>query len=511
MLLVKHHERYENILTDEALSFVEDLCHLFDARIDKLLEKRKEIQKRFDVGMKPNFLPLTRDIRESEWTIAETPPELADRRVEITGPVDRKMIINALNSDARIFMADFEDSNSPTWSNCVQGQINLYDAVRRSIEHTDITTGKYYALKDDPAVLFIRPRGLHLKEKNVLWNDKPIPASLFDFGIYFFHNARRLVNDGSGPYFYLPKLEHYTEAKLWDDIFHHSENYLGLNKGTIKATVLIETLPAVFQMDEILHALKDHSAGLNCGRWDYVFSFIKTLRNDPQAIMPDRDQVTMTQHFMRSYTQLLVSTCHRRGAHAMGGMAAQIPIKNNIAANESALSKVYDDKLREVLDGHDGTWVAHPGLISLATEIFDAHMKTPNQIHKQIENFNVPISQRDLMCVPKGTCTEKGLRKNIRIGFQYLQAWLGGNGCVPLNDLMEDAATAEISRVQVWQWRKHAVRLDNGKKVTSSYLRWILSDELGEEINLAKTMFENFCLAEELNDFLTIDAYKELA
>jgi len=511
MLEVKDKERHQDILSDRALSFVEDLCHLFGERIDKLLEKRQEIQKRFDEGMKPDFLPLTIDIRESEWSVAEIPTELADRRVEITGPVDRKMIINALNSGARVFMADLEDSNSPTWDNCVQGQVNLYDAVRKTIDYTNPSTGKYYTLKDDPAILFVRPRGLHLKEKNVLRNNESIPASLFDFGLYFFHNARRLVADGTRPYFYLPKLEHCAEAKLWDDIFSHGENYLGLDHGTIRATVLVETLPAVFQMDEILHALKDHSVGLNCGRWDYIFSFIKTLRNDPQAVMPDRDQVTMTQHFMRCYTQLLISTCHRRGAHAMGGMAAQIPIKNDTVANESALAKVRDDKLREVLDGHDGTWVAHPGLIPLAMEIFDTHMKTPNQIHKQIENFNAPIDGRDLLCVPKGTCTEAGLRKNIRIGFKYLQAWLGGNGCVPLDNLMEDAATAEISRAQIWQWRKHGVRLDNGKKVTSSYLRWVLNDELGEKISVAKTVFMNLCLAEDLHDFLTIDAYKEIA
>tara|TARA_Y100000310_G_scaffold341253_1_gene439827 strand:+ start:159 stop:1694 length:1536 start_codon:yes stop_codon:yes gene_type:complete len=511
MLEIKCQEKYQNILSPEALSFVEDLCHLFGDRIDKLLDKRKEIQKRFDSGMKPDFLPLTRDIRECEWTISEIPVELTDRRVEITGPVDRKMIINALNSEARVFMADLEDSNSPTWDNCVQGQVNLYDAVRKTIDYTNPVTGKHYVLKENPALLFVRPRGLHLKEKNIVWNDKHIPASLFDFGIYFFHNARRLVEDGTRPYFYLPKLEHCAEARLWADIFQHGENYLGLKHGTIKATVLIETLPAAFQMNEILHALKDHSAGLNCGRWDYIFSFIKTLRNDPRAVMPDRDQVTMTQHFMRSYTQLLIATCHRRGAHAMGGMAAQIPIKDDVVANKLALTRVYEDKIREVLDGHDGTWVAHPGLIPLATEVFDAHMKTPNQIHKHIENFNVPIGQQDLLCVPKGTCTEAGLRKNIRIGFEYLQAWLGGNGCVPLNNLMEDAATAEISRAQVWQWRKHAVCLDNGKRVTSSYLRWLLNDELGEEISLAKTIFENLCLAEELDDFLTINAYKEIA
>ena len=511
MLEVKRQKNYDNILSDSALSFVEDLCHLFAGRIDKLLKKRLEIQKRFDAGMKPDFLPLTHDIREREWEIADVPLELLDRRVEITGPPNRKMIINALNSGAKVFMADLEDSNSPTWDNCVQGQINLYDAVRRVIEYTDPISGKFYSLQQDPAVLFVRPRGLHLKEKNVLWNSKPISASLFDFGMYFFHNASRLVGDGSAPYFYLPKLEHHDEAKLWADIFQYAENYFELRHGTIKATVLIETIPAVFQMDEILYALRDHSAGLNCGRWDYIFSFIKTFRNDPQAVLPDRDQVTMLQHFMRSYTQLLIATCHRRGAHAIGGMAAQIPIKNDNDANEMAIAKVRDDKLREVMDGHDGTWVAHPGLISVAMEIFDDHMKTPNQIYKQIENFNVPIDRKDLLCVPKGTCTEAALRKNIRIGFEYVQAWLGGNGCVPLNNLMEDAATAEISRAQIWQWKKHSVQLDNGKKVTSAYLQWILQDELGDEMCLAKIMFQDLCLAEELLDFLTLKTYEEIA
>ena len=513
MLEVKQHEKFKNILTDEALSFVEDLCHLFEGRINGALESREHIQFYFDSGEKPDFLPDTQEIRENEWTIADVPGEIADRRVEITGPTERKMIINALNSGARVFMADFEDSNSPTWENCVQGQINLYDAVRKTITYTNPTTGKYYELNplEESAILFVRPRGLHLKEKNVFWNNEPIRASLFDFGIYFFHNAKRLVQDGSSPYFYLPKIQHHLEAKIWDDIFEYSENYLDLKHGTIKATVLIETLPAVFQMDEILYALKDHSAGLNCGRWDYIFSFIKTIQNDPAFVMPDRDQVTMTQHFMRSYTQLLIATCHRRGAHAIGGMAAQIPIKHDAIANEIALNKVCDDKLREVLDGHDGTWVAHPGLIPVAMEIFDNHMKTPNQIHYQIENFNVPIDQSDLLCVPIGTCTEAGLRKNIQIGFQYLQAWLGGNGCVPLDNMMEDAATVEISRAQIWQWKKHSVRLDNGKRVTSSYLRWILSDELGNELSLARTMFEELCLANKLSNFLTLNAYEEIA
>jgi len=407
-------------------------------------------------------------------------------------------------------MADFEDSNSPTWENCVEGQNNLYDAIRGTIDYRDPKTGKHYALNDNPAVLFVRPRGLHLEEKNILWNDKPMRASLFDFGMYVFHNARHLVENGSRPYFYLPKLEHYAEAKIWADIFRHTENYFGIPEGTIKATVLIETLPAAFQMDEILFALKDHSAGLNCGRWDYIFSFIKTCKNDPQSVMPDRDQVTMTQHFMRSYTQLLISTCHRRGAHAMGGMAAQIPIKNDPEANASALAKVREDKMREVCDGHDGTWVAHPGLIPIAMEVFDTHMKESNQIHKHLDNLNGPIEAQDLLCVPKGTCTEAALRKNIKIGFEYLKAWVNGNGCVPLNNLMEDAATAEISRAQIWQWRRHNVQLDNGHKVTSSYLRQVLKEELSDEEGQARNLFESLCLSEKLSDFLTLEAYKEL-
>jgi malate synthase len=510
---------YEEILTPAALGFVEELVRRFRARVDELLQRRQVAQARFDRGEEPDFEPETRAIRESEWTVAPLPKDLLDRRVEITGPVDRKMIINALNSGANIFMADFEDSNAPTWDNCVQGQLNLRDAVRGTIEYT-APGGKQYRLNDRTAVLMVRPRGWHLPEAHVLFKDSPIPAALFDFGLYFFHNAVALLKKGTGPYFYLPKLEHHLEARLWNDVFVAAQERLGIPRGTIKATVLIETLPASFQMNEILSELRDHSSGLNCGRWDYIFSFIKKFRNHPEFVLPDRAQVTMTQPFMRAYTQLVIQTCHRRNVHAMGGMAAQIPVKDP-AANEAALAKVREDKLREVRDGHDGTWVAHPGLVPIAKEIFDAEMKEPNQIRRKRED--VKVTTADLIRVPEGTRTEAGLRQNINVGLMYLEAWLGGNGCVPLYNLMEDAATAEISRAQLWQWIHHRATLEDGRPVKPELLAETEGEELAKIRDLlgpqrfetgkfpeARRLFEQLCLAPTLEEFLTIPAYDAL-
>jgi malate synthase len=512
---------YGEILTPGALALVEELVLRFGNRVDALLERRRQRQQAFDRGEKPDFLPETKVIREGDWRVAPLPSDLLDRRVEITGPVDRKMVINALNSGANVFMADFEDSNAPSWDNCVQGQLNLRDAVRRTIEFT-APNGKQYRLGDSPAVLLVRPRGWHLPERHVLLGGRPIPAALFDFGLYFFHNARVLVERGSGPYFYLPKLESHLEARLWNDVFLLAQERLGLPKGTIKATVLIETLPAAFEMDEILFELREHSAGLNCGRWDYIFSFIKRLGMDPAYVMPDRAQVTMTQPCMRAYTQLVVKTCHRRGVHAMGGMAAQIPIKHDPAANAAALEKVRQDKLREVKDGHDGTWVAHPGLVPVAKEIFDAHMKGPNQLGNL--RPDVQAAREDLLRPPTGTRTEAGLRQNVDVALQYLEAWLGGQGCVPLHNLMEDAATAEISRAQLWQWIHHGATLEDGRKVTPQLFRAVLDEELerlraevGPErfgtghYTEARRIFERLCLTERFEEFLTLPAYDALS
>jgi len=496
------------ILTKEAKKFLNDLSVSFSDSIELLLNTRKQ---KLIIPVHPHFLPSTKEVRETEWTISPFPEEINDRRVEITGPPVRKMIINALNSGANVFMADFEDSNCPTWENCLQGQENLRDAVAKTIEYTDPTTKKHYSLKNQTATLFVRPRGLHLVEKNYVVHNKPIRASLFDYGLYIFHNHKALKKNNSAPYFYLPKLESYKEARLWNDVFNFTESYFDLKPGTIKATVLIETLPAAFQMNEILFELREHSAGLNCGRWDYIFSFIKTMSSERCFVLPDRNQVGMREHFLRSYSQLLVQTCHKRGAHAIGGMAAQIPIKNDPEANHRAMQKVRDDKLREVQDGHDGTWVAHPALVGLAKEIFDEHLKTPNQIHKQIY-LNDLITQKDLLCVPKGTCTEEGLRDNIRIGFQYLNAWLNGNGCVPINNLMEDAATAEISRAQIWQWLKFKIYLNNGERVTKSFLDKLINEELKQFKNYkrfddTKEIFIELCSSKKIIDFLTLKCY----
>ena len=500
----------KEILSHDARLFLNSLSNNFSDKIKHLLKNRQRRK-----GSVPNFLEETRNIRDDEWEILSTPKEIDDRRVEITGPPVRKMIINALNSGANVFMADFEDSNCPTWENCLQGQKNLRDAVKKNIEYTDPKTKKNYKLKDQTSVLFVRPRGLHLVEKNYVVHNGSISASLFDFGLYFFHNYKTLLKNGSRPYFYLPKIEHYKEARLWDEIFTFSEKAFDLPLGTIRATVLIETLPAAFQMNEILYELRAHSAGLNCGRWDYIFSFIKTFQNYRSFVLPDRSQITMDQHFLKSYTQLLVQTCHKRGCHAIGGMAAQIPIKNAEHRNAIALAKVMADKDREVKAGHDGTWVAHPGLVYLAKGVFDSGMKTPNQIDKQIY-LNDSINKEDLLCVPKGTCTEEGFRNNIRIGLEYLSSWLNGNGCVPINNLMEDAATAEISRTQIWQWLKYNIWLNNGQQVTKKYFFKILNEELqklknNDKIEKTKEIFIQLCTSKKLIDFLTLNCYDELS
>jgi len=511
----------EAILSPEALGFVAELVRGFRPRIRALLAARAERQARIDAGEALDFLEGTRAVREGDWKVAPLPEDLLDRRVEITGPVDRKMVINALNSGASCFMADFEDATSPTWDNVVSGQQNLVDAVRRSIAYDDPSSGKHYELVEKPAVLLVRPRGLHLVERHLVVDGEPAPGCLVDFGLYFFHNAKELRARGTGPYFYLPKLQSHLEARLWNEVFVHAQRALDVPVGTIKATVLIETLPAAFEMDEILHELREHSSGLNCGRWDYIFSFIKTLRARPTHIVPDRSAVTMTQHNMRSYTQLVVKTCHRRGVHAMGGMAAQIPIKNDPAANERALAKVRDDKLREVRDGHDGTWVAHPALVPIARAIFDAEMPGKNQIDELRDD--VVVTAEDLLRCPTGPHTEESLRHNLRVGVQYLEAWLRGQGCVPLYDLMEDAATAEISRSQVWQWLRWGVELDGKGPLTVARFREVLAEEmtkleaeLGPErvrtgrFDEARQLFDELSTASELADFLTLGAYERL-
>ena len=505
------------ILNADAVKFITELQRRFGERRRDLLEKRAARQKAIDGGELPAFLPETAEIRKSNWSVAPIPRDLLDRRIEITGPVDRKMIINALNSGAKVYMADFEDSNSPTWANNISGQLNLLHAVRGEIEYLG-PEGKQYSLNANPAVLFVRPRGWHLVEKHFLLNGEPVSGSLFDFGLYFFHNAKALIAKGSGPYFYLPKLQSHVEARLWNDVFLFAQEYLGLPRGTIRATVLIETILAAFEMDEILWELKEHSAGLNCGRWDYIFSFIKVFRNHSRFVMPDRGQVTMDRDFLKAYVELLIQTCHRRNIHAMGGMAAQIPIKNDPARNEAALEKVRQDKLREVKAGHDGTWVAHPGLIPVAKEVFDAHMPTPNQIHVKREDVHITAS--DLLKVPDGQITSEGLRVNIDVGIQYLESWLLGLGCVPIYNLMEDAATAEISRAQVWQWLRHSAKLADGRTITPELIHETIASELQHirtvlgparfdsgKFPLAAELFEKMMLSPDLPEFLTLRAY----
>ena len=513
--------QYDEILTPAALRFVASLQRAFGVRREGLLARRVEAQKRIDSGVLPDFLPETEEIRKGEWKVAPIPPGLEDRRVEITGPVDRKMVINALNSGASVFLADFEDANSPTWANCVEGQRNLRDAVDGTIDYRAPETGKEYRLNAKTAILMVRPRGWHLLERHLLVDGKPCSGSLFDFGLYFFHCGKRLLAKGAWPCFYLPKLEHHLEARLWNDVFVKAQGDLGIPHGTIRATVLIETIMGAFQMDEILWELKDHSAGLNCGRWDYIFSFIKRLGRLPGFLLPDRGLVTMEKHFLASYVTLLIRTCHRRGIHAMGGMAAQIPIKNDPAANEAALAKVRADKLREVRAGHDGTWVAHPGLVPIAMEIFDAGMPQPNQIATAMPTAE--ITAKDLLTVPEGPVTEKGLRQNLNVGILYLEAWLRGNGCVPLYNLMEDAATSEISRTQVWQWLKNRVTLADGRTLTPELYGQVFDEEVGavrarlaEEgvgagrYELAAQLFDRMIRSEELPEFLTLSAYEEL-
>jgi malate synthase len=500
------------VLTADAMAFLDQLIRAHQPTRDRLLALRVERQARFDRGERPAFLAETQAIRSGDWRCAPQPKDLLDRRVEITGPPDRKMIINALNSGASVFMADFEDSNAPTWANLIDGQLNLRDAVRGTISFVDPQKQKTYALNAQTATLFVRPRGWHLPEMHVHFEGAPIAGSLFDFGLYFFHNAKALLSKGTGPYFYLPKLESHLEAQLWNDVFLTAQKLLGIPKGTIKATVLIETLPAAFEMDEILHALRDHSAGLNCGRWDYIFSAIKTLRADPRAIFPDRGQVTMAQPAMKAYSELVIATCHRRGVHAMGGMAAQIPIKSDPEKNEAALAKVRADKQREVEAGHDGTWVAHPGLVPIAKEIFDAKMKTPNQL--DVARLDVKVGQEDLLRPATGTRTEAGLRLNLDVGIRYLDAWLGGLGCVPLHNLMEDAATAEISRAQVWQWLTHRATLEDGRTIDRPLIERLVAEidaaEGGPHFAEAKALFLELCFAQSLQPFLTLPAYERL-
>ncbi|HWI37700.1 MAG TPA: malate synthase A [Burkholderiales bacterium] len=508
---------FAQILTPEALDFVAKLHRAFEPRRQELLARRAARQKEFDAGKLPDFLPETRQVREGEWKVASQPKDMLDRRVEITGPTDRKMVINALNCGASTFMADFEDANCPTWHNMIDGQVNLRDAVRRTISLQ--SGGKHYQLKDKTAVLIPRPRGWHLDEKHVLIDGKPVSGGIFDFALFFFHNAKELLARDSGPYFYLPKMESHLEARLWNDIFIAAQQELGIPRGTVRATALIETVVAAFEMEEILYELREHSAGLNIGRWDYIFSCIKKFRSNQDFCLADRSQVTMLAPFMRAYALLLVKTCHKRGAPAMGGMAAQIPIKNDPAANEAALEKVRQDKLREVTDGCDGTWVAHPALVSIAKEVFDEHMPQPNQYDRQRPDVNV--TAKDLLDFqPEKPITEAGLRNNISVGIQYLGAWLAGNGCVPVFNLMEDAATAEISRSQIWQWmRSPKGVLDDGRKVSGELFKQLLDEELakvkaslsqGGKYDEAAKLFEKITTDDKYVEFLTLPAYQQI-
>ncbi len=505
---------YNSILTPDVVHFIAGLTHKFADRRNQLLHKRVERQAKLDAGQMPDFLPETKGIRDAEWKVGAIPEALLDRRVEITGPVERKMIINALNSGAKVFMADFEDSLAPTWESIMNGQVNLRDYANRSISFSS-PEGKSYKLNPTIATLIVRPRGWHLEEKHMLLDGKPVPGALVDFGIYFYLNAKTLLENGTGPYFYLPKLESYEEAQYWADIFAHAEHTLGLAKGTIKATVLIETIVAAFEMEEILFALKDYCVGLNCGRWDYIFSFIKKFSQRADFVLPDRAQVTMTTHFLRQYSLLLINTCHKRGAFAMGGMSAFIPVKGDEAANEKAFAMVRADKEREAGDGHDGTWVAHPGLVPVAMEVFDRLMKGKNQLERI--NPGVNVTAADLLAIPPGTITEGGLRNNISVSVQYLASWLNGLGCVPIFNLMEDAATAEIARSQIWQWIHHDKGvLDDGRKVTLELFKTLLGEELkklpgddanGLPYNLAAELLTKLVSPKEFTEFLTLPGY----
>ncbi|CAD6260461.1 unnamed protein product [Miscanthus lutarioriparius] len=485
----RYDREFAGILTRDALAFVAGLQREFRGAVRYAMEQRREAQRRYDTGELPRFDPATRLVRDGDWACAPVPPGVGDRTVEITGPAEpRKMVINALNSGAKVFMADFEDALSPTWENLMHGQVNLRDAVAGTITFRDAARGREYKLNDRTAKLFVRPRGWHLPEAHILIDGELAIGCLVDFGLYFFHNHaafRAGQGAGFGPFFYLPKMEHSREARIWNGVFQRAEKAAGIEPGSIRATVLVETLPAVFQMNEILHELREHSAGLNCGRWDYIFSYVKTFRAHPDRLLPDRALVGMAQHFMRSYSHLLIHTCHRRGVHAMGGMAAQIPIKDDAAANDAALELVRKDKLREVRAGHDGTWAAHPGLIPAIREVFEGHLGgRPNQIGDAAGHEGAGVKEEDLIQPPRGARTVDGLRLNVRVGVQYLAAWLAGSGSVPLYNLMEDAATAEISRVQNWQWL-HAGR-------------WTPA---------AWRIFSRQCTAPELDDFLTLDAY----
>ncbi len=515
---------YPEVLTEDAIAFLAALQQKFNNERLDLLKRRKDQQAFFDQGKFPEFPRETKAIRESDWKAAPTPHDLLDRRVEITGPVDRKMVINALNSGAKTFMADFEDSNAPTWSNCLEGQQNLIDANKRAIDFFDANRNKSYALKEETAVLLVRPRGLHLNERNLLIghlliDGAEMSASLFDFGLYVFHNAKTLMANNTAPYFYLPKLEHYLEARWWNAVFEFAQDYLEIPSGTFKTTVLVETITASHQLDEIIYELKDHIVGLNCGRWDYIFSYIKKFRNHPNFLVPNRDQVTMTSPFMDAYSKLVIQRCHKRGIHAIGGMAAQIPIKNNNIANANAMEKVRLDKEREVKNGHDGTWVAHPALVGVAMDEFNKHMPTPNQLH--ITRDDISITPADLVALPKGTVTEAGVRKNINVGVLYLEAWLQGNGAVALYHLMEDAATAEISRTQIWHWLKNEITLDDGRSFDYSLFAQIFDEEIekiitevGEnrikdtQFERAFDLFRELVLSHNFEEFLTLPAYK---
>ncbi|MEQ8470717.1 MAG: malate synthase A [Marinoscillum sp.] len=512
---------YQEILTPGALDFLLALHERFNQRRKKLLNDRLVRQEAFDAGVLPDFLPETENIRKSDWTIDPIPEDIQDRRVEITGPVERKTIINALNSGAKVFMADFEDSNTPSWPNIIEGQMNLRDAIRRKIEFQNLTNDKVYLLNKEIATLFVCPRGWHLDENSIGIHGEVASASLVDFGLYFFHNAHELLQNGSGPYFYLPKLEGHLEARLWNDVFLFAQTYMGIQPGTIKATVLIETLPAAFELHEILYELRAHSCGLNCGQWDYIFSYIKKFRANRHKTVPNRDQVNMSSHFMRSYTDLVIQTCHRRGAHAISGMDSQIPIKNDEQANKAALAKVSQDKLTEVENGNDGTWVAHPALVKVAMDIFDEHMAGPNQIENKRNDVN--ISAQDLIQTPTGTITLDGVRTNINIGLLYMESWLRGNGAVAICNLMEDAATAEISRSQLWQWIHHNCYTVSGTNINIELYEQLKLEELekirelvGHE-NFSKgkfkeavQIFDRLVKSDQLEDFLTIHAYDYL-
>ena len=517
---ITEHPRLEQVFTQEATDFIVNLVREFRDERNEILEARKSRQLDFQSGTKPDFLDETKSIRQGEWKVAQPPEDIADRRVEITGPTERKMMINALNSGARVFMADCEDSSTPTWSNVLEGQINIRDAFRRELALE--TQDKQYRLKEEIATLFVRPRGWHLPEKNVLVDGIPAPASLVDFGLVVFHNAQEVIRRGTGPYFYLPKLESHKEARLWNKVFCYAQETLGIPQGSIKATVLIETILAAFEMDEILYELKDHSAGLNAGRWDYIFSVAKKFCSDPNFVLPDRSDVTMTVPFMRAYTELMISTCHKRGAHAIGGMSAFIPNRRDPEVTEEALKKVSDDKSREATDGCDGTWVAHPDLVEIAMEEFNKVLQEkPNQIDRLRDD--VSVSAEDLLSIDKtgGAITLAGLKINVEIGLRYIASWLAGTGAAAINNLMEDAATAEISRAQVWQWVQHGKKLDTGETVTSDLVKSIIDEEIAaieEEMGAeefskfpfdqARKVFEEVALADDFVDFLTLPAYE---